>query len=131
MTHFNSDSGSVVSYAIKGGWRYCGRIGRHHKSNNVVLVVSLPRREMHQRCFDPDCRDFRSEPWCIPATVLPPAPVVTSSVPGEDWLTDAEFESELLQFFDKWEEQSTATTPVDFAGGISDSDLEDLSRLVQ
>jgi hypothetical protein len=95
VTHFNSDSGSVVSCGIKGGWRYCARIGRHHKSNSVVLVVSLPRREMHQRCFDPDCTDFRSEPWCIPANVLQPAPVVTSPVPGEDWMADAGFESEL------------------------------------
>lgn len=102
VTHFNGDPGSVVSYAIKGGWRYCARIQRHHKSNNVVLVAILARREMFQRCFDPDCRGFRSEPWRIPSGVLPPPArlptVSTASLEDAELLLleDPDFESELL-----------------------------------
>lgn len=102
VTHFNVEAGTVVSYAIKGGWRYCARIRRHHKSNNVVLVASLSRREMFQRCFDPDCRGFRSEPWRIPSGVLPPPPELPTASPRglEDverlFLEDADFAREVL-----------------------------------
>lgn len=60
----------TVAYAIKGAYKYCGRVGRHHRSNNVVLVVEVGRREMFQRCFDPECRGYRSVPWAIPGGAL-------------------------------------------------------------
>lgn len=59
----------VVMYAIKGGYKFCARIGRHHRSNNVILVADVRKGEMHQRCFDPDCRGFRSAPWRLPPDV--------------------------------------------------------------
>jgi DNA-directed primase/polymerase protein len=57
---------STLSYTLRGNYRYCARIGRHHRSNNVILVVSVESRSMYQRCFDPDCRDYRSPSWDLP-----------------------------------------------------------------
>lgn len=57
---------NTVMYAIKGSYKFCANIGRHHKSNNVILVADLTQRCMFQRCFDPDCRGFRSQAWEIP-----------------------------------------------------------------
>lgn len=56
----------TVMYAIRGGYKYCGRVGRHHRSNNVILIADLRRGEMYQKCFDPDCRGYRSEAWAMP-----------------------------------------------------------------
>lgn len=66
----HSPASFTLAYAIKGGYRYCARIGRHHRSNNVILVADLRCGTMHQRCFDPDCRGYRSEPWKIPPQLL-------------------------------------------------------------
>lgn len=88
---------STISYVIKGGWRFCYRIGRHHKSNGIVLVVNLASREVYQRCFDPDCRGFRSEPWALPAVILPAADVT------ESHSEDGKFDEELVAFMEDWE----------------------------
>jgi DNA-directed primase/polymerase protein len=114
---------ATLSYAIKGNWRYCARIGRHHRSNNVVLVASIARREMHQRCFDPDCRDFRSEPWPVPPDVLPPPAAGTAG--GEDETQGAEqaFDDELAAFMDAWE----ASRTTDGNGGRTVDEQQDCS----
>lgn len=62
--------GDSIIYAIKGGYKYCANIGRHHKSNNVLLIADMRTRSMYQRCFDPDCRGFRSESWPMPASIF-------------------------------------------------------------
>lgn len=59
-------STETLMYAIKGGYKYCGNVGRHHKSNNVILVADLRKGEMYQKCFDPDCRGYRSDAWKMP-----------------------------------------------------------------
>lgn len=64
-----AESGHVM-YAIKGGYKWCGNIGRHHKSNNVILVADVTRAKMFQKCFDPDCRGYRSNEWDIPGDIL-------------------------------------------------------------
>ena len=71
----------ALAYSIKGGYKYCARIQRHHKSNNVIFVADLVTREMFQKCFDPDCAQFCSDPWDIPEWVFP--------TDGEDKLSDA------------------------------------------
>ncbi|CAN8068567.1 unnamed protein product [Agarophyton chilense] len=60
----------LLVYAIKGGYKYCANIGRHHKSNNVLLLADMDNRTMYQKCFDPDCRGFRSPSWAMPVTVI-------------------------------------------------------------
>ncbi|KAL3773475.1 hypothetical protein ACHAWO_012736 [Cyclotella atomus] len=39
--------------------RWCERIGRHHKSNNIMWTVDLTKRACWQACHDSDCRGFR------------------------------------------------------------------------
>lgn len=50
-------------------YRYCENIGRCHKSNNVFLVVDLPRKVIYQKCHDPECFGFKSKPKLIPEEV--------------------------------------------------------------
>lgn len=40
--------------------RFCRRIGRAHKSNNVIWTVDLRRKIAYQTCLDYDCRGFMS-----------------------------------------------------------------------
>ncbi|XP_059289513.1 uncharacterized protein LOC132043042 isoform X2 [Lycium ferocissimum] len=51
--------------------RYCERIGRQHKSNNVIYVVDLQRAVYYQKCHDPDCRGYRSPLRPVPDNVIP------------------------------------------------------------
>ena len=44
------------------GTRYCGNVRRQHRSNGVYIVVDYRDRCFYQKCFDPDCRNYRSEP---------------------------------------------------------------------
>ncbi|PIA34268.1 hypothetical protein AQUCO_03800095v1 [Aquilegia coerulea] len=37
--------------------RYCERIGREHKSNNVMYIVDFKRAVYYQKCYDPDCKE--------------------------------------------------------------------------
>ena len=48
------------------GTRFCRRIGREHKSNHIFLSVRLFTGDVVQRCTDPDCRGFVSEPVRLP-----------------------------------------------------------------
>ncbi|KAL3799237.1 hypothetical protein HJC23_012962 [Cyclotella cryptica] len=40
--------------------RWCERIGRQHKSNNIMWTVDLKHKTCWQSCHDSDCRGFRS-----------------------------------------------------------------------
>ena len=60
----------VIVYHILGN-RYCHRIKRHHKSNQVMYEVNVNTGVMHQKCWDPDCRGYKSPSICIPVEVLP------------------------------------------------------------
>ncbi|XP_023216366.1 DNA-directed primase/polymerase protein-like [Centruroides sculpturatus] len=46
---------SILEYSTCN-YRYCKNIGREHKSNNVIIVVSLKKRVYFQKCYDPECR---------------------------------------------------------------------------
>ena len=59
------DDGAVLLYNIKGN-RFCGNIGRQHQSNGVFYVVDLQQGVWYQKCYDPECRWYRS-----PVTALP------------------------------------------------------------
>ncbi|KAL4438218.1 hypothetical protein ABPG77_010579 [Micractinium sp. CCAP 211/92] len=47
--------------------RFCSNVGRPHKSNGIYYVVDLRGGSWCQKCFDPDCRHYRS-----PLAPLPP-----------------------------------------------------------
>lgn len=87
----------LLVYAIKGGYKYCANVGRHHKSNNVLLIADMGSKCMYQKCFDPDCRGFRSLSWPMPP-----------------WITDEIGDDDLLRVVDEIE---------DAGGGISDNAL--------
>lgn len=53
-----------ITYQISGS-RYCCRIGREHKSNHIMFEVNLLRGFAVQKCWDPDCRGYRSPPIYI------------------------------------------------------------------
>lgn len=56
----------LMLYTMNTGNRWCGNVGRQHKSNRVFYVVDLLDGWWCQRCYDPDCRGYRS-----PLTALP------------------------------------------------------------
>ncbi|KAI9138460.1 hypothetical protein BKA69DRAFT_1127308 [Paraphysoderma sedebokerense] len=68
---FFAESKSIL-YTIQN-YRYCHRIGRHHKSNGIFYVVDLLKGVYYQKCFDPDCRrvNFRSSEWALPVELNP------------------------------------------------------------
>eukprot|EP01102_Stenamoeba_stenopodia_P008282 TRINITY_DN2368_c0_g1_i2.p1 TRINITY_DN2368_c0_g1~~TRINITY_DN2368_c0_g1_i2.p1 ORF type:complete len:618 (+),score=173.73 TRINITY_DN2368_c0_g1_i2:244-1854(+) len=65
-----SPSPGQLIYNISNN-KWCENIGRAHKSNHIFLVVDLTKRVFYQKCLDPDCRNFRSNPRPIPDEVWP------------------------------------------------------------
>ncbi|KAF6162166.1 hypothetical protein GIB67_008295 [Kingdonia uniflora] len=51
--------------------RYCEHIGREHKSNHVMYVVDFRRAVYYQKCYDPDCKGYRSPFRSIPGDSIP------------------------------------------------------------
>ncbi|XP_022736410.1 DNA-directed primase/polymerase protein isoform X2 [Durio zibethinus] len=64
-----SEYGLVV-YSMSRN-RYCERIGREHKSNHVMYVVDMRRAAYYQKCYDPDCKGYRSPLRPIPMDCIP------------------------------------------------------------
>ncbi|XP_006401781.2 DNA-directed primase/polymerase protein [Eutrema salsugineum] len=65
---FSEDS--LIVYSMSRN-RYCERIGREHKSNHVMYIVDIIRGIYYQKCYDPDCRDYRSPIRPVPDSYLP------------------------------------------------------------
>ncbi|XP_018472379.2 uncharacterized protein LOC108843646 isoform X1 [Raphanus sativus] len=61
---------SLIVYSMLRN-RYCERIGREHKSNHVMYIVDIRRGIYYQKCYDPDCRDYRSPIRPVPDSCLP------------------------------------------------------------
>ncbi|XP_020220222.2 DNA-directed primase/polymerase protein isoform X2 [Cajanus cajan] len=75
--YFFSEFGLMVYSMTKN--RYCERIGRQHKSNNVIYVVDLRMAVYYQKCHDPECRGYRSPMRQIPVHVFSnPSDVIDS-----------------------------------------------------
>lgn len=53
------------------GNRFCHNVGRQHKSNGVMYEVFVNRGLAYQKCWDIDCRGFRSPPQVVPMNILP------------------------------------------------------------
>ncbi|KAI0210666.1 DNA-directed primase/polymerase protein [Lamellibrachia satsuma] len=64
--------GALLVYDIAKN-RWCERIGRPHKSNNIMLMVDLCAGVYYQKCHDPDCKasNFRSPDRPLPKRLLP------------------------------------------------------------
>ncbi|KAH1233457.1 DNA-directed primase/polymerase protein [Glycine max] len=112
--YYFSEFGLMVYSMTKN--RYCERIGRQHKSNNVIYVVDLRMAVYYQKCHDPDCRGYRSPSRQIPVHVFSnPSDVIGSfgllddEQPVDDKLRhqlDDNKEQNLLQFKDTVEDNS-------------------------
>ncbi|KAL4186817.1 hypothetical protein AMTRI_Chr09g35980 [Amborella trichopoda] len=76
-----SEHGLMI-YNIIGN-RFCERIGREHKSNHVMYVVDFRKAGYYQKCYDPDCRGFRSPLRPIPWGFIPDDSGIYDSIPLE------------------------------------------------
>ncbi|GIY67720.1 hypothetical protein CEXT_365861 [Caerostris extrusa] len=45
----------ILVYEI-GNYRFCNNIGRHHNSNNIMIIVDMKKKIYYQKCHDPQCR---------------------------------------------------------------------------
>lgn len=59
---------ALMLYNIRGN-RWCGRIGRAHASNGIYLSVDMAGGFWCQRCYDPECRGWRSPCRPLPLEV--------------------------------------------------------------
>lgn len=66
----NASRPCYITYHMKDN-RFCERIGRQHKSNNIMWTVDLDRMMCYQICHDPECRamGFRGELVELPCGV--------------------------------------------------------------
>jgi DNA-directed primase/polymerase protein len=62
------DNESIIVYNLSG-YRYCNNIGREHKSNGVFIVVDLHEGIWYQKCYDPDCKGYRSSTLPVNADI--------------------------------------------------------------
>jgi hypothetical protein len=76
-----------LTYQVIGN-KFCRRIGRPHRSNHIMIEVDIGRGCAYQRCWDPDCRGFRSNELPVPASALP----------SRTEVKDALFDAHLLEF---------------------------------
>lgn len=60
---------NMLNFMIDGT-RFCRHIGREHKSNHIYVSCRLTLGDMVQKCTDPDCRTFASDPVPIPSGIL-------------------------------------------------------------
>ncbi|KAL6768087.1 hypothetical protein ACKKBF_B37745 [Auxenochlorella protothecoides x Auxenochlorella symbiontica] len=118
------EDASLVLYNIRG-CRYCGNLGREHRSNGVFYVVDLQGGGWTQRCYDPACRGYRS-----PVTALPEAVLATCQArahglgsggagPSPAWVACDLSDAELIQAVDRYEalHGGTVAKPDDQAAG--------------
>lgn len=62
--HYFPSANRLVYSIVKN--RYCGNVKRQHKNNNVKYVVDLNEMYWYQKCYDPDCEQYRSNGTKLP-----------------------------------------------------------------
>ena len=106
----------TLVYSICGDYKYCERIGRHHKSNNIIFVAFLRAGTYHQKCMDADCRavDFRSRDYCLPVRLVDlPSTEVSPAMSGVGNGSEEENVSR-DEFYDQAGDEFLASVPLDF-----------------
>jgi DNA-directed primase/polymerase protein len=74
-----------IQYTIKGS-RYCDKVSRQHRSNNVVIMVDLQLGVYYRQCFDESCKRLYPHP------ILHPLPAYfRQQLVVENLLTDEDF----------------------------------------
>lgn len=51
-------------------YRWCGNINRQHKSNHIYFVVDISHNCYYQKCYDVDCKNYRSNPIQLSNDIL-------------------------------------------------------------
>ncbi|GFR15755.1 hypothetical protein TNCT_546091 [Trichonephila clavata] len=61
----------ILVYEI-GSYRFCSNIGRHHKSNNIMIIVDMKRKIFYQKCHDPECQaqNYKSVSESLPESII-------------------------------------------------------------
>ena len=59
-----------ITFDVNGS-RWCENIIRHHKSNRIFFVAHLEHGIVYQRCYDPECKGFKSTNIALPENVNP------------------------------------------------------------
>jgi len=62
--HYFPSVNRLVYSIVKN--RYCGNVKRQHKNNNVKYIVDLNEMYWYQKCYDPDCYQYRSNGTKLP-----------------------------------------------------------------
>lgn len=62
--HYFPTVNKLVFSIVKN--RYCGNVKRQHKNNNVKYIVDLNEMYWYQKCYDPDCEQYRSNGTKLP-----------------------------------------------------------------
>ena len=86
---------SVITYSMKDN-RWCERIGRAHKSNNIMWVVSIQTMRYWQTCYDTECRflSFRGKERDLPIDVQKS---INDMLVDRAIMADSNFEKALLE----------------------------------
>lgn len=65
--HYFPSVNKLVYSIVKN--RYCGNVKRQHKNNNVKYIVDLNEMYWYQKCYDPDCEEYRSNGTKLPSEI--------------------------------------------------------------
>ncbi|CAM4775561.1 unnamed protein product [Rotaria magnacalcarata] len=60
-----------ISFLYVGDYKYCEKIKRHHKANNIYFVVDMRKGTYRQKCHDTDCKTFQGVEQTLPQHVTP------------------------------------------------------------
>mmetsp|Transcript_14927 Transcript_14927/g.22457 ORF Transcript_14927/g.22457 Transcript_14927/m.22457 type:complete len:200 (-) Transcript_14927:110-709(-) len=60
----------ILTYQISGS-KFCGNIGRHHKSNGIMFEANINNGYLVQKCWDPNCRGYSSPPIPVAVDIMP------------------------------------------------------------
>ena len=74
-----------------GGSRWCGRVGREHRSNHVYYTCHLARGVVQQGCHDPACRGWRGAETQLPGRVGDPGDAPQFDEADDQFLLEASF----------------------------------------
>ncbi|GFT17605.1 hypothetical protein TNCV_2587201 [Trichonephila clavipes] len=110
----------ILVYEI-GSYRFCSNIGRHHKSNNIMIIVDMKKKIYYQKCHDPECRaqNYKSVSENLPESIIS-----LYCVP-EDFFDDNCFTQ--LNYSSENDTHPAAKNNVNEINCISNDFLEDLS----
>ncbi|KAK9173587.1 Herpesviridae UL52/UL70 DNA primase family protein [Cryptosporidium meleagridis] len=50
--------------------KLCFNIEREHISNGIKLIIDFHNKRFYQKCFDPDCINFKSRSFTIPESLI-------------------------------------------------------------